>query len=88
MWPVAYVENSLLYQDQQERAGELKLLKEFTSPLSSRFNVGLLAVDLEGGVTRLNSALEHILDLGRDAAIGRYVEDLFSETIADTCGRC
>jgi PAS domain S-box-containing protein len=44
----------------------------------------LLAVDLEGRVTRLNSALEHILDLRRDAAIGRRVEDLFSEDFAET----
>jgi PAS domain S-box-containing protein len=78
------IENSLLYKDQQERAAELKLLKEFNESIIESINVGLLAVDLEGRVTRLNSALEHILDLRRDAAIGRYVEDLFSEEFADT----
>jgi PAS domain S-box-containing protein len=78
------IENSLLYQDQQERAGELKLLKEFNESIIESINVGLLAVDLEGRVTRLNSALEHILDLRRDAAIGRRVEDLFSEDFAET----
>lgn len=78
------IENSLLYQEQQERAGELKLLKEFNESIIESINVGLLAVDLEGRVTRLNSALEHILDLRRDAAIGRRVEDLFSEDFADT----
>jgi hypothetical protein len=78
------IENSLLYKDQQERAAELKLLKEFNESIIESINVGLLAVDLEGRVTRLNSALEHILDLRRDAAVGRYVEDLFSEDFADT----
>jgi PAS domain S-box-containing protein len=78
------IENSLLYQDQQERAGELKLLKEFNESIIESINVGLLAVDLEGRVTRLNSALEHILDLRRDAAVGRRVEELFSEDFADT----
>jgi PAS domain S-box-containing protein len=78
------IENSLLYKDQQERASELKLLKEFNESIIESINVGLLAVDLEGRVTRLNSALEHILDLRRDAAVGRYVEDLFSEDFADT----
>jgi PAS domain S-box-containing protein len=78
------IENSLLYQDQQERASELKLLKEFNESIIESINVGLLAVDLEGRVTRLNSALEHILDLRRDAAIGKYVEDLFSEDFAET----
>jgi PAS domain S-box-containing protein len=78
------IENSLLYQDQQERASELKLLKEFNESIIESINVGLLAVDLEGRVTRLNSALEHILDLRRDEAIGKRVEDLFSDDFAET----
>lgn len=78
------IENSLLYKDQQERASELKVLKEFNESIIESINVGLLAVDLEGRVTRLNSALEHMLDLRRDAAIGRRVENLFSEDFADT----
>jgi PAS domain S-box-containing protein len=78
------IENSLLYTDQQERASELKLLKEFNESIIESINVGLLAVDLDGRVTRLNSALEHILDLRRDAAIGKLVEELFSEDFADT----
>lgn len=78
------IENGLLYKDQQERAAELKLLKEFNESIIESINVGLLAVDLEGRVTRLNSALEHILDLRRDAAVGRRVENLFSEDFADT----
>jgi PAS domain S-box-containing protein len=78
------IENSLLYKDQQARASELKLLKEFNESIIESINVGLLAVDLDGRVTRLNSALEHMLDLRRDASIGRRVEDLFSEDFADT----
>jgi PAS domain S-box-containing protein len=46
--------------------------------------VGLLAVDLDGTVTRLNSALERILDVSRKDAIGKRIEDLFSEDFADT----
>ncbi|HKV34037.1 MAG TPA: GAF domain-containing protein, partial [Pyrinomonadaceae bacterium] len=41
------IENSLLYKDQQERASELKLLKEFNESIIESINVGLLAVDLE-----------------------------------------
>jgi len=78
------IENSLLYKDQQERAAELKQLKEFNESIIESINVGLLAVDLDGRVTRLNSALEHILNLRRDAAVGRLVEELFSEDFADT----
>jgi two-component system, NtrC family, sensor kinase len=78
------IENSLLYQEQQERAGELKLLKEFNESIIESINIGLLAVDLEGRVTRLNSALEEILDLSRQEAVGKRVEELFSEDFADT----
>ena len=78
------IENSLLYQEQQERAAELKLLKEFNESIIESINVGLVAVDLDGRVTRLNSALEHILDLRRDAAVGKKVEELFAADFTDT----
>ena len=54
-------------RNSRRRAGELKLLKEFNESIIESINVGLLAVDLDGRVTRLNSALEDILDLSRDA---------------------
>ncbi|MEP6569964.1 MAG: ATP-binding protein [Acidobacteriota bacterium] len=78
------IENSLLYQEQGNRAAELKLLKEFNESIIESINVGLLAVDLEGRVTRLNSALEKILDLSRAQAVGKRVEDLFSADFTDT----
>jgi len=78
------IENSLLYQEQQERAAELKLLQEFNESIIESISVGLLAVDFEGRVTRLNSALEQILDLRRYEAIGKRVEELFSEDLTDT----
>ena len=78
------IENSLLYQEQQERAAELELLKEFNESIVESINVGLLAVDLDGRVTRCNSALEKILGVRRDDAIGRRVEDLFAEDFAET----
>ena len=81
------IENSLLYQEQQERAAELKLLKEFNESIIESINVGLLAVDLEGHVTTLNSALEEILDVSRAEAVGKRVEDLFSEDFTDTLGQ-
>src|SRR3989442_8232337 len=78
------IENSLLYQEQQQHAAELELLKEFNESIVESINVGLLAVDLNGNITRLNSALEEIFAITRDEAIGRNVEDLFAEDFADT----
>ncbi len=78
------IENSLLYQEQQQHAAELELLKEFNESIVESINVGLIAVDLYGRITRLNSALEQIFSLERNEAIGQKVEDLFVEDFADT----
>ena len=78
------IENSLLYQEQTARAAELELLKEFNESIVESINVGLLAVDLDGRVTRCNSALEKMLGVRRDAAIGRLVEDLFADDFGET----
>jgi two-component system NtrC family sensor kinase len=78
------IENSLLYQEQQERAAELEMLKEFNESIVESVNVGLLAVDLDGRVTRCNSALEEMLGIRRDEAVGQLVEDLFAEDFAET----
>src|SRR5262249_54967660 len=78
------IENSLLYQEQQQRAAELELLKEFNESIIESINVGLMAVDLDGRITRLNHALETIFSITSDEAEGKRVEDLFAEDFADT----
>jgi two-component system NtrC family sensor kinase len=78
------IENSLLYREQEQRAEELELLKEFNESIVESINVGLLAVDLEGRVTRLNSALEEMLTTSREDAVTKRVEDLFADDFADT----
>jgi len=78
------IENSLLYQEQQERAAELELLKELNESIVESINVGLLAVDLEGRITHCNSALEEMLGVYRDEAIGKNVEELFAEDFTET----
>jgi PAS domain S-box-containing protein len=78
------IENSLLYQEQQQRASELEILKEFNESIVESINVGLMAVDLDGRITRLNSALEEIVAADREEVFGRNVEELFAEDFADT----
>lgn len=78
------IENSLLYQEQQKRATELEVLKEFNESIVESVNVGLLAVDLEGRVRRCNSTLERILEIKGEDVVGKYVEELFSEDFAET----
>jgi two-component system, NtrC family, sensor kinase len=78
------IENSLLYQEQSQRAAELQLLKEFNESIVESINAGLLAADLDGCITHLNSALEEMFAVTREQAIGKRVEDLFAEDFADT----
>jgi two-component system NtrC family sensor kinase len=78
------IENSLLYQEQAERATELEMLKEFNESIVESINVGLLAVDSTGRVTGCNSSLEGMMGVGRDEALGRLVEELFAEDFAET----
>ena len=78
------IENSLLYQEQRERAAELELLKDYNESIVESINVGLLAVDTAGRVTGCNTALEEMLGLKRDEATGRAVADLFAEDFDET----
>ncbi len=76
------VENSLLYQEQETRAEELALLKEFNESIVESVNVGLLAVDENGKITRCNSTFEEMLGLSRKETIGKVVEDIFDRAFA------
>ena len=76
------VENSLLYQEQEKRAEELALLKEFNESIVESVNVGLLAVDENGKITRCNTTFEEMLGLKREESIGRFIEDVFDKGFA------
>ncbi len=76
------VENSRLYHEQQQHADELALLKEFNESIIESVNVGLLAVDENGCITRCNSTFEELIGVKRDDAIGKSVNDVFDESFA------
>ena len=76
------IENSLLYQEQQQYTEELALLKEFNESIVESVNVGLLAVDDEGRITRCNSTFEEMMGLSREQTVGKAVEEVFDESFA------
>lgn len=78
------LENSLLYQEQERRASELALLKEFNESIVESVNVGLVAVDVDGRVTRCNSTFEELFGLKRETSVGKLVEDIFDRDFADS----
>ncbi|MCB1023540.1 MAG: PAS domain S-box protein [Acidobacteria bacterium] len=76
------VENSLLYQEQEARAEELALLKEFNESIVESVNVGLIAVDENGCITRCNSSFEEILGYSAEQSLGREIKEIFDEPFA------
>lgn len=76
------IENSRLYQEQQQQTEELALLKEFNESIVESVNVGLLAVDEDGRITRCNSTFEDLMGLRREQAVGELVEEIFDESFA------
>ncbi len=76
------IENSRLYGQQKQHTEEMALLKEFNESIVESVNVGLLAVDEDGRITRCNSPFEEMIGLGRDQAVGKLVEEIFDESFA------
>lgn len=76
------IENAMLYQEQETRATELSLLKEFNESIVESVNVGLIAVDENGLITRCNSTFEEILGYKREQAVGEEVGKIFDQVFA------
>lgn len=76
------IENSRLYTQQKQHVDELALLKEFNESIVESVNVGLLAVDESGKITRCNSTFEALMGLDRDEAVGKVVDDVFDKSFA------
>ena len=76
------IENSRLYEEQQQHTEELALLKEFNESIVESVNVGLLAVDEDGRITRCNTTFEEMMGLSREEAVGKLVEEVFDESFA------
>ena len=76
------IENSRLYQQQIRQTEELSLLKEFNESIVESVNVGLLAVDENGRITRCNSTFEEMMSLHREEVVGKVVDEIFDEAFA------
>jgi PAS domain S-box-containing protein len=76
------IENSSLYGQQKQQTEELALLKEFNESIVESVNVGLLAVDEDGRITRCNSTFEEMMGFAREQTVGRLVEEVFDKSFA------
>lgn len=80
------IENSRLYQAQQQHSEELALLKEFNESIVESVNVALLAVDENGRITRCNTTFEEMMGLRREESVGKFVDEIFDESFSLNLG--
>jgi two-component system NtrC family sensor kinase len=73
------IDNSLLLRSEQEKARLLAHLKQFSESIVESVNVGILVIDRDGRITTWNSALEKMLGITRDEALGANALRIFNE---------
>ncbi|MBK6428158.1 MAG: PAS domain S-box protein [Blastocatellia bacterium] len=78
------IDNSLLLQSEREKAEALAHLQQFSASIIESVNVGILVIDSAGIITTWNSALEEMLGIGRQEALGATALSIFNEEMITT----
>jgi PAS domain S-box-containing protein len=71
------LENGRLYRQLHLKAEELGRMREFNENILESLDDGLVVFDVDERIVRWNRALEAFYGVERDAAIGRYLADIF-----------
>jgi two-component system, NtrC family, sensor kinase len=78
------IDNSLLLRSEREKAAQLAHLKQFSESIVESVNVGILVIDQSGRITTWNSALEGMLGITREEALGAEALTIFNEEMIET----
>ena len=78
------LDNSLLLRSEREKAELLAHLKQFSESIIESVNVGILVIDSSGRITTWNSALEEMLGISRDEALGADALKIFNQEMIET----
>ena len=73
------LQNASLYSRLQDKITEFERLKEFNENIVESINVGILALDLEGGIESWNAQMEAMYAVSRAEAIGQKLSSVFPE---------
>ena len=76
-------ENARLYQSLERKVEQYERLKEFSENIVESINVGILAADLDDRVESWNTQIERLTGITRDDAVGRRLNELFPQGLAD-----
>jgi len=77
------LENGRLYDQLRQKATELERMHQFSQDIIESLSDGLVALGLDGRVTRWNAGLERIYGVPRGVAIGETIETLFDPPVVD-----
>ncbi|HQR38477.1 MAG TPA: ATP-binding protein [Blastocatellia bacterium] len=78
------IDNSLLLGSEREKAELLAHLKQFSESIIESVNVGILVIDSSGRITTWNSALEEMLRIPREEALGGDAPRIFNAEMIET----
>lgn len=82
------IDNARLYHSLEQKATQIERLKDFSENIVESLNVGVLSVDLDGGIDSWNSHLEQLLEVPRAHAVGRdLAEVLPADLVAEIAVR-
>jgi signal transduction histidine kinase len=76
------IENGRLYGQLQLKADELGRMRQFNENILESLDEGLVVFDEHEQILRWNHALENFYGLGRTAAVGRSLSDVFDPSFA------
>lgn len=71
------IENGRLYRQLHLKAEEIGRMREFNENILESLDDGLAVFDDDEVVVRWNQALEHVVGVSRDEAVGRTLADMF-----------
>ena len=77
--------NGRLFRSLQEKAEELRGLKEYNENILESLDSGIVVLDLESRVVRWNRAMEALFARSRQEVLGRALETVFPGSSSRRC---
>jgi two-component system, NtrC family, sensor kinase len=76
------IENARLYQSLEQKAMQVERLKDFSENIIESLKIGVVTTDLEERIESWNPQIEELLEVGRNEALGRKLQEVFPSDLA------
>jgi two-component system, NtrC family, sensor kinase len=81
------IENGRLYRSIQEKADQLRRLKEYSENILESISVGVLVVGLDQKIESWNSQMESLVGISRTEALGKTLDEIFPRELVEAIGQ-